>query len=157
MYVRGRWGYCVIRCKNDFNNLHWLQSTRAKGTFVIHICKSKAEPYGSLWMGGNYPEDDTASAEPLRSAFRPFDVHHCRMSVSLLITYSKSLSLVQLWRLDVVPLRHWCFGDRGFLPHKFLLTSDMYTNWHRSGDPVTTAWTSHRNWPSSHPRDEKGR
>lgn len=50
MYNKGHRGHCVIRCKNDFNILPWLELTWENRTFVIHTCKSEAEPYGLLWM-----------------------------------------------------------------------------------------------------------
>lgn len=99
--------------------------------------------------GGNYPEEDAASDEPLHSAFRPFDVHHFRMSISLVITYSKSLSLVQLCRSDVLLLRHWRVGDRfrvvfpaSQIPPEFLRYTQTGTNveilWPQCGRPTET-------------------
>lgn len=77
MYDHGRWGNHVIRCKNDFNIYHWLESTRTNGSFNPYIQKWS---HGWLWIGGNYPRDGPASAEPSRSTFTAFDVHLCPLS-----------------------------------------------------------------------------
>lgn len=128
---------------------------------LIHTCKSEMEPYGWLWMGGNYPEDGTASAEPLHSASAPFDVHHCGM-ISAYLALSHTLKAFPSHGLGCVLIKASAFGC--FLCHKFILNPKMSRRGtggvHKPAQKwrsVTTAWTSHRNWPSSHPQDEKGR
>lgn len=103
------------------------------------------KPYGWLWIGGNYPGDGTASAEPSHGTFTPFDVDHCRvisMHCSLSRTVNAFLSPVQLWRSDVLFFNASAFHSdccSRVINSSWILRCDAdrrgaNANWHRSGD-----------------------